>query len=781
MSANQQSFAAKAEQVRLRLASMQTAAASAGSRLFSPRPTAGSRPTVSFKTPPRLPVGSAEDLAEDSGEYSSLFVFAGGGAGDLSLFLLSPDVKSSLCQGVVKGGLKFCTLGAGTCSYSSHLKKKAVLDENHLYIAADNRSAFINHHIPATILNESQLSLILSERHTKQEWGRLLHAWNEKSQEDSKPDSNPYSRVGSLMVSSAVTPSRKRKSVYDVTDSSMSGGSEPDLVAASSSLSETSSGSFYFEIIPQISVESEDEISPEEKLTDIVVKWDLLVGNVNKMSEVFKSLRRNFGNDVELLHDKISVVDCRVGSLPTNSVGLEDCLSTWEGISFLHQGLGDVTLGLADLQGKIEDYEKRFLSISDTIRKLEKGSSDGLAQVKNGMRDIEVLVTAMSEEHELMINHIQGGPSTVASSSHVVDELQRLGDRLQVCEMALGGSKGKTESSSESVVSEILSLRADLKRVEARVPKYNNMMLGGKIFQSKVDVELFVSEKMLSNGFYLFHDAVTILESLTGAFQERKEVLSEWYQSTKVGCSAQEARHIASFKTTLPHVLGHSKDGVISPKHKLPAVKSYADWTTFDQDSGVMNYILRGIDDLKIQITNEIHSILGDDFPEAMKLAAEMHTASHYFICQMCTFVTDFVQEMASTAESPIEEAWELVSACVRKIFDELRRVRAAASNAMAEQNPVTKCALYMWCLIQANRVQKEFLDARFRNHPSIAPVIILHVFRTRVTKIAFKEGLKRLEGRIALLEKKPAASPGRGNNNGNNNNNGAKGQEDKK
>ena len=227
-------------------------------------------------------------------------------------------------------------------------------------------------------------------------------------------------------------------------------------------------------------------------------------------------------------------------------------------------------------------------------------------------------------------------------------------------------------------------------------------------------------------------------------------------------------------------MLGYSKDGVVSPKHKLPDVKTYSDWTTFDQDSGVMNYILRGINDLKIQITTEIHSVLGDDFPEATKLALEMHTASHYFICQMCTFITDFVQEMASTSDSPIEEAWELASACVRKIFDEMRRVRVAASNAMAEQNPVTKCALYMWCLIQANRVQKEFLDARFRNHPTIAPVIILHVFWTRVTKIAFKEGIKRLKGRIAILEKKPPRAPARGNNS-NNNNNTPKAQEEKK
>ena len=48
-------------------------------------------------------------------------------------------------------------------------------------------SAFINHHIPASVLNYGQLNLILSERHTKEEWVRLLHAWNIKAQDELKP------------------------------------------------------------------------------------------------------------------------------------------------------------------------------------------------------------------------------------------------------------------------------------------------------------------------------------------------------------------------------------------------------------------------------------------------------------------------------------------------------------------------------------------------------------------------------------------------------------------
>jgi hypothetical protein len=48
----------------------------------------------------------------------------------------------------------------------------------------------------------------------------------------------------------------------------------------------------------------------------------------------------------------------------------------------------------------------------------------------------------------------------------------------------------------------------------------------------------------------------------------------------------------------------------------------------------------------------------------------------------------------------------------------------------------------------------KEFLEARFQNHGAIAPVIVLHIFKTRVTRTAMASTIKRLEGRISTLEK---------------------------
>jgi hypothetical protein len=48
----------------------------------------------------------------------------------------------------------------------------------------------------------------------------------------------------------------------------------------------------------------------------------------------------------------------------------------------------------------------------------------------------------------------------------------------------------------------------------------------------------------------------------------------------------------------------------------------------------------------------------------------------------------------------------------------------------------------------------KEFVDAWFRNHGAIAPAIVLHIFKTRVTRVAMSSAIKRLEGRIAAIEK---------------------------
>jgi hypothetical protein len=59
-------------------------------------------------------------------------------------------------------GLKFCTLGADQCSFTSH-SKKAPTEVGALYIASIRNSVFTCHCIQANLLSSPQLSSMLAE------------------------------------------------------------------------------------------------------------------------------------------------------------------------------------------------------------------------------------------------------------------------------------------------------------------------------------------------------------------------------------------------------------------------------------------------------------------------------------------------------------------------------------------------------------------------------------------------------------------------------------------
>ena len=79
---------------------------------------------------------------------------------------------ASLCCGAVAGGIKFCTLGAESCTFTMHSKKVEV-HVNSLYISMGRNSA------PVDALTQDQLSHLLEEAHSKDEWVRLIWEFNE--------------------------------------------------------------------------------------------------------------------------------------------------------------------------------------------------------------------------------------------------------------------------------------------------------------------------------------------------------------------------------------------------------------------------------------------------------------------------------------------------------------------------------------------------------------------------------------------------------------------------
>ncbi len=602
-------------------------------------------------------------------------------------------------------------------------------------------SAFSHHFIPVDLLTQDQMGAVLREKHTKEEWAQLFTAW--KSQAAQTLEMADDHKV----LMSAIKLSKRAKA--DPFGTSYERGRNQDLTPLSSSSEDD------LELVILPSEDSSDK-TPEERLSLLLMQWGSLVGSMSKVSEVVRRLKRTHEFDMEAMEDRINTVDALVGRCEKEPMK-EDCISAWDGITLLHTTVESLTKSFntleqtvvalgAEVQGKIQTNEIALKNAVDDMAK--------------GLQDLASFVTALNDEQILIGQRLASvNPGLAVSSLNVERDLRELKARISAIEDNTPSHQGFTfQPPPVNSREEIAGIQIQLKLLESRIPVHNLLKLGGSVFQSRADVAVFVETKMPSNSFSMFHDIITLMERLTGNYVERKDVISEWYQATKVGLDEREARHVASFKITYPTVFGYVKEGAAASKYHLPAVKTFKDWNSFDSESGVKSFILNGMGDLKLQLNQDISSFFElDQFYDAKVLAHDMHSKSQIFIAEMCNWMDVFYQELLTTSEATEEEAWELVSACIKKIFEELRRVRASAANATSEVNAANKCATYLWALIQSHRVMKKFLDMRFRNHPSIAPVIILHVFKTRVTRVSHTNQVKRLEGQIAKLESTPA------------------------
>ncbi len=193
----------------------------------------------------------------------------------------------------------------------------------------------------------------------------------------------------------------------------------------------------------------------------------------------------------------------------------------------------------------------------------------------------------------------------------------------------------------------------------------------------------------------------------------------------------------------------------MTAKHHLPAVKSVKDWNTYDGVSGVKGYIAAGMEDLKYQFRQDIdQSFISESKMKARVLAIEMYKLSQNFVMEMSSWMDAFYKGLVTMSEASEEEAWDVIGSCIKKMCEVIRVPQAQAANATMDANPSSQCATYLWALVQSHWIMKEFIDARFRNHGAIAPVIVLHIFKTRVTRVSLTSTIKCLEGRIAALEK---------------------------
>jgi hypothetical protein len=91
--------------------------------------------------------------------------------------------------------------------------------------------------------------------------------------------------------------------------------------------------------------------------------------------------------------------------LPGSGI-LEDCLTSWEGIAYLNQVIGDMQLSLDLLMVKLQEQEAESKKLSSDFTKINAKSTKSISELQSDLQTIMDIMKVLNEEHELLVNHI---------------------------------------------------------------------------------------------------------------------------------------------------------------------------------------------------------------------------------------------------------------------------------------------------------------------------------------------------------------------------------------
>ena len=106
-------------------------------------------------------------------------------------------------------------------------------------------------------------------------------------------------------------------------------------------------------------------------------------------------------------------------------------------------------------------------------------------------------------------------------------------------------------------------------------------------------------------------------------------------------------------------------------------------------------------------------------------------------------------------------QAWELILECWMQFFEELcdvRCVNAGLSGSSLElhsEECTRVIATYIWVMGKAIKIQEDFVDEKFKDHPVVSTVINYHLLQNSVTIFQHDKDFKCLEKKGKELEDK--------------------------
>jgi hypothetical protein len=275
------------------------------------------------------------------------------------------------------------------------------------------------------------------------------------------------------------------------------------------------------------------------------------------------------------------------------------------------------------------------------------------------------------------------------------------------------------------------------------------VQIAGEWFTSKAAVKAFIMNEMGSDTSgigLLCLDSVSAFQLMLLDFGSRAERFDQEHKGNRIDMP-DPVYQVAfySYCVEVPECMGGLVTLSAHNPTKLMKIGTYEEFN----GNGEAH------DGLKNRWSQEF-SKMDDSFSGAVEragltgklelLVSKLKLMSLTFNEKLMQFMCDQCNIYGASTGLTLQARWSLVQRLVRIVFHEIAKVRRKPAYIPAREAK-HESAEYMWACLQAHRVMNEFLEKKFVNHPSIAPILTSHM----LSIVSFKEDVKK--GVDALLK----------------------------
>ena len=244
-------------------------------------------------------------------------------------------------------------------------------------------------------------------------------------------------------------------------------------------------------------------------------------------------------------------------------------------------------------------------------------------------------------------------------------------------------------------------------------------------FASLSQVAAFVSANGMAPYILKCTDPIGMMERTTSTTQSFSENMKVQYEGNKSNMESPGDQKVAySFQLAAPTALVGTPEQARSHPRKLPKMETYTKFKgSGSRDSGAANGIRSLLAERYPAHLAEISKSTMS--PDGKLLARCLVAELRRFLDTLFIYMKDQVEDYGADTNLSEERRWDLVQNITRIVFEVLSQPRRACSEiTITQATSAERAPELLWAVLQSHRIQKDFLEHNFKNHPKVGPML---------------------------------------------------------